>query len=340
MVRAARNRARIGAVALVALALPASVLAQSPAPTPHRGLADGEAWVAFQRPTYGRSNAHGLTLIRPDGTDGFFAAGAIPGGEQLHPDWSPDGTRIVLDAADLDGTYDIWILDTSDWSAEQVVACDAPCLWVQEPAWSPDGSRIAFQRHTQTDAGEISTIEVLDVTTGAITTLLATDPTEGVYAPRWSPDGASLVFEQTLVEGDAFKGVSLEVLDVANPGTTRQLIPVELFANNSDWSPDGALIAFSAPGEGGEPGGARSDLWVVAPDGTGLRRVTDLASDGGTAVQPTFIDGGTRLAFKLDDEALGASDAMASIALDGTDLKPLVGDDWVFGYHPRQRPTS
>lgn len=338
MVHAARNPVRIGALALVALALPASGLAQSASVAPHPPLVDGEAWVAFQRPTYERNNAHAITLVRPDGTDAFFAGAAIPGGEQLHPDWSPDGTRIVLDAANLHGTYDIWILSTSDWSAERAVACDAPCLWAQEPAWSPQGDRIAFQRHTMTDAGEISTIEILDLASGALTTLLETPTTEGVYAPRWSPDGQSLVFEQTLVENDAFMGVSLEVLDLVTPGTTRRLIPVETFANNADWSPDGTLIAFSAPAEGGEPGGPLSDIWVVAPDGTGLRRVTDAASGGGTAVQPTFADGGARLTFKLGDAALDASDAMASIALDGTDLKPLVGDGWTYGYHARLRP--
>lgn len=278
-----------------------------------------------------------MHLVRPDGTRTFFAGAAVPGGEQLHPDWSPDGKRIVLDAEDLDGTYDIWILDTSDWTAEQVVSCDAPCLWVAEPAWSPDDSKIAFQRHTRTDAGEISTIEVLDLATGAITTVYETDTTKGVHAPRWSPDSASLVFEQTLIEGDAFTGVSLEVLDLADPGTTRQLIPIGIFANNSDWSQDGTLILFSAPVEGAEPGGMFNDIWVVAPDGSGLRQVTDTASRGGTAVKATFSPDGSRIVFQLTDDAM-ASNAMASIAIDGTDLRPLVGDDWMFGYHARLQP--
>jgi Tol biopolymer transport system component len=326
---------------LAALAIPASTVAQSPAATSTPPLADGEAWVAFQRPAFERDNAHALHLIRPDGTGAFFAGSAVQGGEQLHPDWSPDGRRIALDALDLDdtdGTYDLWIVDTSDWSAEKVVDCDAPCLHAQEPAWSPDGEQIAFQRHTMTDAGEISTVEVLDLASGDITIVLETPPTKGVYAPRWSPDGASLVFEQVALDGDDFLGVSLEIVDLAAPGQTRHLIPVETMANNADWSRDGALIAFSAPAEGGEPGGPLSDIWVVAPDGTGLRRVTDAASGGGTAVQPTFTSDSSRLQFKLDDPTTGAGDAMASIAIDGTDLRPLVGADWTFGWHPRQRP--
>jgi Tol biopolymer transport system component len=303
----------------------------------------GVAWVAYQRPTFERNNAHAVHLIRSDGTGDVFAGAKVPGGEQLHPDWSPDGRRIALDALDLDdtdGTYDIWIVDTSDLSAEpeKVVDCSAPCLYAQEPAWSPDGGRIAFQRHTMTEAGEISTIEILDLESGEITTVLETPPTKGVFAPRWSPDGASLVFEQVLLDGETFLGVSLEILDLATPGTTRQLIPVETMANNSDWSADGSLILFSAPAEGGEPGGALSDIWVVAPDGSGLRPVTDVASRGGTAIKATFSPDGSRIVFLLTDPTLDASDAMASIAIDGTDLRPLVGDDWTFGYHARMQP--
>jgi Tol biopolymer transport system component len=321
------------------MAIPASGLAQSPSPAPIAPLVDGEAWVAFQQPASERGG-HAVHLVRPDGTGTFFAGASVPGGEQLHPDWSPDGRRIVLDANDATTTPDIWILDTADWSSTLAVSCDAPCLWVQEPAWSPDGSQIAFQRMAATDAGEQSTVEVLDLASGELTVVHSGAPGTGAFAPRWSPDGRSLVFEQVAFDEDTFLGVSLEVLDLASPGTTRRIIPVETMANNSDWSPDGSLIAFSAPAAGGEIGGALSDLWVVAPDGTGLRRVTDLASGGGTAIQPTFTPDGSRIVFKLSDASLGASDAMASIEIDGTDLRPLVGEDWSFGWHARLRPDG
>jgi hypothetical protein len=44
--------------------------------------------------------------------------------------------------------------------------------------------------------------------------------------------------------------------------------------------------------------------------------------------------------FKLTDPTTGASDAMASILLDGSDLQPLVGNAWAFGWHPRLRPVA
>ena len=110
---------------------------------------------------------------------------------------------------------------------------------------------------------------------------------------------------------------------------TRTIVPADLLANNPDWSPDGTLIAFSAPIVGGEPRISLSDIWVVIPDGTGLRQVTDVAATGGSAVQPTFTPDGTRIMFKLNDAQVGASDAAATIAIDGTDLQPATSSGYL-----------
>jgi Tol biopolymer transport system component len=305
--------------------------------TSHAPLVAGEPWVAYQTQGVGK---HGVFLVRPDGSGAFFALQDLPGGIQLHPDWSPDGRHLVLDVENETGTADLWIVDTADWSAQRIVSCEAPCLWVNEPAWSRDGTSIAFQRHTLTDAGETSSVEILALASRTLTTVYETAPGLGVFAPRWSPDGGSLAFEQVVWDGEDLAGISLEVLDLASPGATRTIVPADRMANNVDWSPDGTLIAFSAPIEGGEPGGAKSDLWLVAPDGTGLRRVTDVAAAGGAAVHPTFTPDGSHLMFKLSDMASGVRDVIATIALDGTDLRSGAGAFWRGGWHPRLRPTA
>lgn len=324
-----------------ASATPTSAASNSPAPSASRAPLDpGMAWIAYQNNTRERSGAHAVHLIRPDGTGDFFALEVIPGGQQKHPDWSPDGGKLALDATNASDTSDIWIVDVTDWSARKVVDCAAPCLWAEEPAWSHDGTRIAYQRHTTTAAGETSAIEVLDLASGTTSVVHETGTDKGVYAPRWSPDDASLVFEQTAADGDTFLGVSLEVLDLAAPGVTRTIVPVERFANNADWSRDGSLIVFSAPIAGGEPGGPLSDIWVVNRDGTGLRRVTDIAASGGTALQPTFTPNGASIIFKLSDARVGASDAIAIVAVAGGDPQPATGSTYLYGWHARQRPTG
>lgn len=303
-------------------------------PSPRPPLADGDAWIAYQTATGERSGAHAVFLVRPDGTGAFFAVDMVPGGEQLHPDWSPDARRLVLDVADDAGTPDVWLVDLTDWSARKVVDCADPCLWAQEPAWSRDGGKVAYQRHTTTASGEISSIEVLDLASGATSVVYETGTDQGVYAPRWSPGDTSLVFEQTAADG-----VSLEVLDLATPGVTRTIVPAARMANNSDWSPDGNLIAFSAPLPGGEPGGALSDIWVVKPDGSGPRRVTEVAASGGTAVQPTFTPDGAGIMFKLTDQRVGASDAIATVSIAGGEPRSAAGSAYLYGWHPRLRPT-
>ena len=145
-------RGSLAAALVIGAALaPVAAWSASPSASPgsHPALGPGESWVAYQESAPERGGAHAVHLVRADGTGAFFAAGAVPGGEQLHPDWSPDGRRIVLDVGNAAGTIDLWTLDTADWSAELLVPCIAHCLWVSEPAWSHDGARIAYQRHVQ-----------------------------------------------------------------------------------------------------------------------------------------------------------------------------------------------
>jgi TolB protein len=343
--KVSRTAAAVMAASAIASAGSAPVGAadpDSPSPLPSAVtiVLGEEPWIAYQSATGKLGGAHGIHLVRPDGSGAMFVGGALPrGGEQLHPDWSPDGRRILLDAADTDGTYDLWVIDLDSMAAERIVDCVTPCLWVQEAAWAPDGERIALQRHSATDEGEVSTVEIVDLASGESTTVFETDATLGIYAPRWSPDGASLVLEIVGWDGGDFIGDSLQVLDLADPGVTRTIVPMDMMGNNPDWSPRGDLIAFSAPAAGGEPGGALSDIWVVAPDGTGMRQVTHLAAEGGTAVQPAFTPDGSRILFKGSGGDVGRQDVIASIAIDGSDLGPATGEDYIGGWHPRMRPT-
>jgi len=303
-------------------------------------LRAGEPWIAYQGITPGRDGLHTVHLVRPDGTGAFFALDMIPGLEQLHPDWSFDGKQLAVDVNDSANTPDIWLADVQTWSARKAVDCQAPCLWVQEPAWSRDATRIAYQRHLTSAKGEISQIEVLDLSTGTTSIVFKTNSDRGVYAPRWSPNDRSLVFEQTASKDGNFLGVSLEVVDLATPNVSRTIVPVDRRANNSDWSPDGSLIAFSAPIKGGEPGGNLSDIWVVNPDGSNPRQVTDVAASGGTAVQPTFTPDGRSIVFKLSDTRVGASDAIATVLIAGGDPQPATASGYLYGWHPRLRPIK
>ena len=335
MSRSPRITLTLTATVTAALVLAATAAQAADPPAP---LADGDAWIAFQKE---EPRGHAIHLVRPDGSDVSFPLADVPGGEQLHPDWSPDGRSIAFDVANDEGTYDIWIADTADWSVQKVVDCVAPCLWANEPAWSPDGTLIAFQRHSMEGEAEVSSLELLDVASGDLETVLTTGSDQVVYAPRWSPSGDALAMEVPAFVDGELTGVSLATVDLtADAPALHTIVPSSVFANNVDWSPDGAHIVFSAPIEGGEPGGALSDLWLVRPDGSDLRQVTDVAASGGSAVQPTFTPDGERIIFMLS-EATGVNyQVMATVGLDGTGLQPATSSGPMQGWHPRLRPTE
>jgi hypothetical protein len=59
-----------------------------------------------------------------------------------------------------------------------------------DPSRSPDGKRPVFDRASGSGATRVSTIQVLDLTTGHVSMLPAS---EGFFSPRWSPDGRLIV---------------------------------------------------------------------------------------------------------------------------------------------------
>ena len=71
------------------------------------------------------------------------------------------------------------------------------------------------------------------------------------------------MYEVVSLPSGVFSGISLEILDLGTPVPKPvTLVPSSRFANNSDWSPDGRLISFTAPADVHDLEGA-SDIWVI-----------------------------------------------------------------------------
>ena len=187
------------------------------------------------------------------------------------PAWSPDGTSIAFETSlresrgpDTPALY----VAASDGSEPRKVAGDA-----SRPAWSPDGSQIAFATSSSgevpCDAGLCGPIVCCRPPTaihvmgagGTPTRLVAALPGYNM-SPAWSPDGRQIAFTNVRERS------ALYVVDVDGGGLTA-LTPDAASETHPSWSPDGSELAFARAESGTRPA-----LWVMRADASGRRRVT------------------------------------------------------------------
>jgi eukaryotic-like serine/threonine-protein kinase len=105
----------------------------------------------------------------------------------FHPDVSPDGERIVVEA-DWSGTRRLWLLDARGLNREQLTSDTSEAVIHLAPRFSPDGRAVVFQ----SNLGAKSDIRIVDLETNAQTAV--TDDAEPDYLPDWTADGRAIVF--------------------------------------------------------------------------------------------------------------------------------------------------
>ena len=254
-------------------------------------LAGESAWIAYQTD---KGGGEGVWLVHPDGTSDHEIAQNIPG-EHLHPDWSPDGTRLVITSrGEKDTLYE---LDVATDQERLLWECANRCVGDDEAVWSPDGSRIAFVRALEPFVNDVPScaLHLGDPVSGEVEPLTDTASClDRATFPHWSRDGSRIAYYRGVYEGGTAESTALYVLDVETGQETR-LTEDELFAGDSDWSAGDQWIVFSTYPLNDFQCCQVSNLYRIHPDGSGLEQLTHETGPDGRYTQPRFTPDGERL---------------------------------------------
>ena len=196
------------------------------------------------------------------------------------PAWSPDGARIAY-SSDASGRSRIYVMNADGSGQTQVTPPSASTLDDREPSWSPDGSRLTFTSSRPSNASLAIWIVNVDGTgLHRLTSEFSTDPS-------WSPDGTRIAYVTT---------DSIYTIGADGTGAVRVTMPPAGFTDQApDWSPDGSAIVFARS----DSTTTASDLYAVAPDGSGLRQLTA----GTLNFAPSWSPDGTKIVFHRREPA-------------------------------------
>lgn len=193
------------------------------------------------------------------------------------PSVSPDGHHIAFvsnrgGAGDLfviaaDGTGELQLTNTPDEEGNL--------------AWTA-GGQILFSVF----AGETSRLFTID-RDGSNQRQIASVPGRG---PALSPDARRLLY---MTGTWTATRLMVSGVDGSNP---KQITDGSSIAWNSHWSPDGKLLAFT----GREDPAGELAVYVMNSDGSGRRRLTNLAPEEGSAQWPVWSPNGRRLAIQVN----------------------------------------
>jgi Tol biopolymer transport system component len=186
-------------------------------------------------------------------------------GDAVHPSWSPSGRRIAY-AVRQGGQrqLDVWTIPSAG-GAPTAVTADPATDW--NPVWAPDGKHLYFlsNRSGSMNLWRVPIDEESGKTLGEAEPI--TTPAPFVAHLSISADGRRLAYSSVLKTANIQK-LALEPSTGEVKGE-----PVWVTTGSRSWSspdpsPDGQWVAFYSLVQ------PEGDLYVVHPDGTGLRQVT------------------------------------------------------------------
>jgi Tol biopolymer transport system component len=230
--------------------------------------------------------ADGVADIYVMDNDGSNQTNLTPGSkpQAFNGSWSPDGRTIAFEGSSSSSVTDIYVMSAGGGGITNLTK--TPDIQETRPEWSPDGRKIAY--HSDSNEGDVE-IYVMNAD-GSGQTNLTRNPGTDVF-PSWSPDGSHIAFARN-------EGILIMKADGSDQ---TKLQPEFSRSNHVSWSPDGKQIAFVRTRA--ELDTWTDNLWVMNPDGSGSRNLTNYPIVDGPDL---FIHGyswapdGSQLAFSKD----------------------------------------
>jgi Tol biopolymer transport system component len=298
-------------------------------------LEAGSPWVAFTGMAADGRGA--IFLVQPDGS-GLHQIGADLPGEQVHADWSPDGTRIVF--VDRNPDEAIWIMDSDGTDAHEIVPAEQ-CCGQDHPYWSPDGNRISFMRWSGPATSFTAQIEDYHLDDSSLHTLASVPFPLNPDHPRWSPDGSTLAVEVAKItpDGSAAEGGSIGLVSSAT-GELTILTGFDQYFGAPDWRADGKALVFDSFGlsfDETTPTGHATNIYTMNVDGTGLTQLTHNQPADHRATQPVWRADGT-IAYIDTEINRSLNRFLKYMAADGQQLPDPATP--IRATHPRFRPGT
>jgi TolB protein len=256
-----------------------------PAPSP-----DGST-VVFQS---NRTGTFQIYSMKADGSD--VRQLTTLQDDSYGPSYSPDG-KLIAFAHGSNGKSDVYVM-SSDGSDAHRLTTDG--LDNSHPHWSPDGRHIVFNSSRTTPPADRAdpTREQDDIFSIALdgSDLRPHTHCNAVCTYAFlSPDLTKIVYRKVTNTpgmnwdlGEATRNSEIAVAN-ADGSNERILTNNAAFDGWPAWSPDGKYIAFASNRMGPANHG---QIFVMSPDGSGLRRVSALP---GSYVQPSWSADGQKI---------------------------------------------
>ncbi|HEX3526841.1 MAG TPA: protein kinase [Thermoanaerobaculia bacterium] len=212
------------------------------------------------------------------------------GGDAVQPSWSPHNLRIAYWGIPAGTSRRVlWTVPVDGVAADVPVPVvdDGSLNW--SPAWSPDGDYLYFASDR---SGSMSLWRVpIDERTGTVrgAPQAIPAPVSSGILPSLSRDGRHVAF----AAGSRTANLFLAAFDPVQrqiAGALEQVTRGSRLVRSGEISPDGHAIAFDTA----EP---QEDLFLVRPDGTGLRALTN---DPARDRDPRWSPDGKRILFYSD----------------------------------------